>query len=117
VRETRLTVARERVYYHILDMLQRKGGVEQRSMTIRITPHAEEQIRLRKLSRDWVMHVATNPHQTITVKGSRYFAQSRYQEEGKEFLLRVLIEEISGERWVVTVYPTSKVRKYWRGGK
>lgn len=85
-------------------------------MEIEISPHAEEQIRFRKLSRDRVVQVTTAPEEIISAKGERYFAQSRFREKGKEYLLRVLVEKTKDKLIVVTVYPTSKVRKYWRGG-
>jgi len=87
------------------------------SVKIRITPHAEEQIRNRKLNRERVIQVASSPEETAAASQSRYFAQSRYEEGGKVYLLRVLVERVEDERWIVTVYPTSKVAKYWRGGR
>lgn len=84
-------------------------------MKVRLTPHAEEQIVFRKLSRERVIEVSANPDQLTPAAAGRSFAQSRYTEGGKEYLLRVLIEDIGDERWVVTVYPTSKIRKYWKG--
>ncbi len=84
-------------------------------MKIHLTPHAEEQIRFRKVSRERVIEVATNPERLVPALSDRSFVQSRYHERGKECLLRVVIEDIGDERWVVTVYPTSKVGKYWRG--
>ncbi len=85
-------------------------------MRIRITPYAEGSIHSRKLDRQHVMQVAANPEQIAPATGNRFFAQSKYEQEGKTFLLRVLLEEIGDERWIVTVYPTSKVEKYWLGG-
>jgi hypothetical protein len=87
------------------------------SFKIFITPHAEEQIRNRKLTRERVMQVASSPEEIVTVSPNRYFAQSRFAEGGRTYLLRVLMEHVEDERWIVTVYPTSKVAKYWRGGR
>ena len=86
-------------------------------MKIRITPHAEEQIRNRKLTREHVIQVVSEPEQIVTVSAHRYFVQNRYEKGGKRYLLRVLVEEGGDERQVITVYPTSKVSKYWRGGE
>jgi hypothetical protein len=86
-------------------------------MKIQLTLHAEEQIHSRKLTRERVIEVVSNPEQVVPALGNRYFVQSRYEEGGKQFLLRVLVEEINGERRVLTVYPTSKVRKYWLEGE
>jgi hypothetical protein len=70
----------------------------------------------RKLTRQQVIDVAMHPEQIIPAKGVRYFAQSRFMREGQEYLLRVLIEKDGDDYLVVTVYPTSKIRKYWQGG-
>lgn len=85
-------------------------------MRIQLTPHAEEQIEFRKLTPEHVIRVVSAPEEIVRVRGNRYFAQSRYSSEGKEYLLRVLVEKIGDDNYVVTVYPTSKVRKYWQGG-
>ena len=84
-------------------------------MKIVITPHAEEQMVFRELSRERVIEVATNPQQIVPASMGRSVAQSRYNVRGKDYLLRVLIEDRADERWVITIYPTSKVGKYWRG--
>lgn len=86
-------------------------------MIIHITLHAEEQIVLRKLTRELVVRVVTAPEQIIPAKGNRYFAQSRFVKDGKEYLLRVLVETSGSERFIVTVYPTSKISKYWQGSE
>lgn len=85
-------------------------------MEIHITPHAEEQIQFRKLTRERVISVVSAPEQIVKAKRNRYFAPSRYRDEGKEYLLRALVEKLGDAHYIVTVYPTSKVRKYWQGG-
>lgn len=86
---------------------------------VRISPHAAEQIRLRKLTLEQVVQVVTNPQQTTVAKHGRYFAESVFQKEGKSYVIRALVERLD-EEWVVllvlTVYLTSKLTKYWRGG-
>ena len=54
------------------------------------------------------------PDQVID-EGGRKVAQLRWMTpEGREHLLRVVYEESGNDIVVVTVYDTSKVRKYWR---
>ena len=84
---------------------------------IHITPHAEEQMRNHKLTHERVEQVVVAPEETLPASRNRYFAPSRFTEGGKEYLSRVRVEQVEDERWVVTVYPTSKVAKYWRGGR
>lgn len=83
-------------------------------MKIILTSHAEEQILLRKLERVQVMEVASNPGQLLPAMKGRQIAQSKYRKDDKEYLLRVLVEDREDARWVITVYPTTKVRKYWQ---
>jgi hypothetical protein len=85
-------------------------------MKVVITPHAEEQIENRKLARERVIQIVSNPEEIISATSGRYFAQSKFVEGDKEYLLRVLFEDKDGERQVITVYPTSRVKKYWKGG-
>ncbi len=89
----------------------------QPSINIRVTPHAEEQIQNRKLDREHVIDVVSSPEEVVQASRNRYFAQSKFRKGGREYLLRVLVEELEDVRWIVTVYPTSKVAKYLRGGK
>ncbi len=87
---------------------------------VRISPHALEQIRLRKLTIEQVVRVVTGPEQITVAAHGRYFAESRIEIDRKNFLLRVLIERLEENEYVVllvlTVYPTSKLSRYWRGG-
>jgi hypothetical protein len=87
---------------------------------VRISPHAAEQIRLRKLTIAQVVSVVLDPEQITVAAHGRYFAESRIEKNDKKFLLRVLIERVEEDELIVlivlTVYPTSKLNKYWRGG-
>lgn len=87
---------------------------------VRISPHAMEQIRLRKLTIEQVVGVVTKPEQITVAAHGRHFAERRMEKDGKKFLLRVLVERVEEDELVVlivlTVYPTSKLTKYWRGG-
>jgi len=45
--------------------------------------------------------------------GGRKIAQKKYQKKGKEYLLRVVLEEHFEEAQVVVVYITSNIDRYW----
>lgn len=82
---------------------------------VRFTPYAEDRLRRRRLERDLVERVVTEPEQVVDEDG-RKVGQSRYRDEvkNKEYLLRVVYEETGEDKLVVTIYRTSKIRKYWR---
>jgi hypothetical protein len=84
---------------------------------IRITPYAERRISARKISPDMVKNVVRNPDQIVPDEDNenREIYQSLFTDiKGRTKLLRVVIEESSDEISVVTAYPTSKIKKYWR---
>jgi len=62
------------------------------------------------------LEVATTPEQRLPVRLQREIRQSRAIEpaSGKLHLIRVVVDLAEDGDTVVTVYRTSKVRKYWR---
>lgn len=88
---------------------------------VRISLHATEQIRLRKLTVEQVVRVVISPEQITAAAHGRYFAESRIERDRKHYLLRVLVERLEEDELVIllvlTVYPTSKLKKYWRKGE
>ncbi len=85
-------------------------------LKIIFTEHAREQLRERKISQELVEEVLKDPEQVVQDAEGNPIAQSRYfdKEEGKEMLLRVFYREEQGTRRVITVYKTSRIRKYWK---
>ena len=84
------------------------------AMAIRLSSHAEFEIARRGLDRESVLEVASDPEQEIRLSGSRHIRQSRIaMEQGKIYLLRVIVETGEGGQVVVTAYRTSKIAKYW----
>ncbi|MFQ5924812.1 MAG: DUF4258 domain-containing protein [Dehalococcoidia bacterium] len=83
-----------------------------------ITEHAWFEMNRRQVSEDHVRSVAENPQQTLTIGGGRVVHQSRYFDpaEAREMLLRVVAEEREDDFYVITVYKTSKIDKYWHRG-
>ncbi|MDI6814857.1 MAG: hypothetical protein QMC90_02065 [Dehalococcoidales bacterium] len=76
---------------------------------------ARFEIIRRQLSEEVVRSVAQNPQQVVKLKKERKVCQSKYYDsnEGREMLLRVICEERRDLLFVVTVYRTSKIEKYW----
>ena len=84
---------------------------------IQVTPHAKERIAARNLSSEMVKATVWNPDQIVPDEGdvNRQIYQSLFTDKkGKQKLLRVVVEETQDEIAVITVYPTSQIKKYWK---
>jgi len=79
-----------------------------------ITDHAITELTLRRLSTEVIDSVLRNLEQRLEVRPSRVVFQSRIQESGSEYLVRVFVDIDRTPAEVVTAYRTSKVSKYWR---
>ena len=81
-----------------------------------LTDHAKAEAGRRGISEARVLEVATTPEQRIEVSAQREIRQSRVMDpaSGKLHLIRVVVDRGDDGDTVVTVYRTSKVRKYWR---
>jgi hypothetical protein len=84
-------------------------------MRVVLTRHAQLQVAMRKLDPALVEKVASQPEQITPAYEGLRWAQSRYNQQGRGYLLRVLFREQGDVRIVVTIYPTSQVAKYWEG--
>jgi hypothetical protein len=82
---------------------------------IRITDHADFEMKRRRINKDIVLRVVRNPKQRIRLKRKRQICQSKYldETEKKQMLLRVVIEEVNETIKIITAYKTSKIEKYW----
>lgn len=81
---------------------------------IRYTEYAKRRVWRRKIPLGLVDRVLREPEQLIEERG-RKVAQSRWtMPAGEDHLLRAVYEESGTDILVVTVYDTSRVRKYWR---
>lgn len=87
-------------------------------MEIIISEHARFEMARRQIPEEILRGVAQNPQQMLKLRGKRSIWQSRYYDltEGKEMLLRVVYEEKYNTFFIVTVYKTSKIDKYWKKG-
>ena len=87
---------------------------------IRITGYCDGRIAARKLDRQLVEAVIRSPEQIVPDADDpkRKIYQSRFRDvQGKHKLLRIVIEEKQDEIVAVTVYPTSQLRRYWKGAR
>lgn len=84
-------------------------------MNILITEHAEFEMQRRQISLNLVQRVVEDPEQIVPSRKGRLIYQSRFfdEQEGKEMLLRVILDIEGDDFWVVTVYKTSRIERYW----
>jgi len=80
------------------------------------TDHALTEMVRREIGQDDVRAVLAEPEQTEMVREGRavYQAKREMNEPSKTFLLRVFVDIDRKPPYVVTVYRTSKIEKYWR---
>lgn len=83
---------------------------------IRFSTHAEERITARKLTRDTIEQVVSNPEQIVPDEDdmNRQIYQSLIYENEKRKLLRVIAEETVSEIVIISTYSTSQIQRYWR---
>ena len=80
------------------------------------TDHALIEMARRQISEEDVKTVLAKPEQTEIVREGRAVYQSRLEmgEPPKIYLVRVFVDIDPRPPYVVTVYRTSKIEKYWR---
>jgi hypothetical protein len=86
-------------------------------MHFRLSRHAEWEMARRGIPLALVEAVTARPEQRVAGESSpdRWIYQSRMQfEDGKMYLLRVMVAEDEQPPVVITAYRTSKIEKYWR---
>ena len=88
---------------------------ENRDLNFRLSKHAERELGLRRISRALVEGILQHPEQVIpqNVKEKAYQSRSDFGV-GKIYLVRVIVDDTVSPAVVVTVYRTSKIKKYWR---
>ena len=80
------------------------------------TSHALIEMARRGISRENVRSVLANPEQTEMVRDERAVYQSKLEmgQPPKTYIIRVFVGIDRKPPYVVTVYRTSKIEKYWR---
>ena len=83
-------------------------------MSYMFSKHMLEELLERNIPLEVVERVLQFPQQKVPEVENITCYQSRVDMDGKEYLLRVMVNETSTPAKVVTVYRTSKITKYWR---
>ncbi|MGH7952530.1 MAG: DUF4258 domain-containing protein [Limisphaerales bacterium] len=84
-------------------------------MNFRFSKHAESELILRKIPREFVENVLRQPQQTVPERPPKKAYQSKVDfGAGKIFLLRVIVDDTIEPAIVVTLYRTKKINKYWK---
>jgi hypothetical protein len=80
------------------------------------TNHALTEMARREISQEDVRIVLANPEQMEMVRDGRAVYQAKLDmgEPLKAYVLRVFVDIDRKPPYVVTVYRTSKIEKYWR---
>ncbi len=85
-------------------------------MEFRLSRHAEWEMASRGLSLAMVQAVVDAPEQRLRDKfraGVCIYQSRLWFEDGKMYLLRVVVAEEHAPPVVVTAYRTGKIEKYW----
>jgi hypothetical protein len=83
-------------------------------MSYRLSDHAIKQIGDREIPIALLEQVIDSPEQVLEQSDGSKVYQSRVSGlNNKIYLLRVFINDIAIPRIVISVYMTSKVKKYW----
>jgi Domain of unknown function (DUF4258) len=85
-------------------------------MDFRLSRHAEWEMRRRGIPLALVQAVMEHPEQCLAddARTGRRIHQSRLRfEDGKMYLLRVVVAEDEQPPAIITAYRTSKIEKYW----
>lgn len=84
-------------------------------MRFQISEHALEEMKRRKLSKALVKGILKGPQQIVNEYGNRKAFQSIIKfETGKDYLVRVIVNDNVEPAKVVTAYRTSRINKDWR---
>ena len=84
-------------------------------MRFDISQHALEEMERRELAIALVESILKDPQQIVDEYGARKAFQSIIKfEAGKDYLVRVIVNDTVDPAKVVTVYRTSRITKYWR---
>lgn len=82
---------------------------------VRISQHAREQMKERGIPEILIFEIIESPQQSIPDGVDKVIYQSivYFEEEEVDYLVRVFVNIIKTPNLVVTVYRTSKIKKYW----
>jgi hypothetical protein len=76
--------------------------------------HALKKLKERELSESIVLEVLKSPEQRFEDGKGLMILQSRVDLIEGRYLLRLFVNENTSPKRIVTIYLTSKIKKYWR---
>jgi hypothetical protein len=80
-----------------------------------ISKHAEQQLERRQIPIELLDSVLESPQQVIEQNDGTRIYQSQLQfENGRIYLLRVVVSDRTEPAIVMTVYKTNQISRYWR---
>jgi len=84
---------------------------------VRWSPHAIDNLADREIERAAAEKTLANPEFMVPGQLPRLVLMRRYFDQvlQQEMLLRMVVEDTSTERIVITVYKTSQIAKYLKG--
>ncbi|MCA2671606.1 MAG: DUF4258 domain-containing protein [Microcystis aeruginosa Ma_QC_Ch_20071001_S25] len=81
-------------------------------MNFILSPHAEEKIIQRQISLKILQDILNNPEQILEEDGLKVYQGTFVAINNKTYLLRIYINDLVEHQKIVTLYVTSKLRKY-----
>lgn len=80
------------------------------------TDHALTEMARREITQEDVRNILANPEQMEMVREGRAVYQAKLEmgQPPKMYVIRVFVDIDRNPPYVVTVYRTSKIEKYWR---
>jgi hypothetical protein len=79
-----------------------------------ISKHAVEEMARRQISLEQLESLMNHPDQIVEAHGGLVCYQCLSTKNGKPGLLRAIINDASNPKNIVTIYRTTKIKKYWK---
>lgn len=84
-------------------------------MRFEISKHARQEMKRRGLPEDIVDRIVRDPQQVVDeCRNMKAYQAIIDFGTGKDYLVRVIVNDTVEPARVVTAYKTSRIKKYWR---
>jgi len=80
---------------------------------IKLLKHLKEQTKERNIDIKLIKETLSNPKQIVPEINGLKIAQKIYPIDNKQYLIRVIFREKKDLIIGITIYKTSKIKKYW----
>jgi hypothetical protein len=84
-------------------------------MKFTFSKHALEQMELRKIPKEIVLQILNKPEQITEEDGNKIYQSIVKQKGEANYLIRIFVNDKKNPKVVITVYKTSKIKKYYEG--